>query len=493
MKELYNKSTSALKWNVLDQGISQVIQFATNIILLRLIDPQIFGVFALPFLALSFVRTFQDLGMSNYMVKEKEIPKENLSAILGFILVSSLCFFLVSFFVMPYALRAWMDENTNLSVMRSLSIVIIIYGPSIFFESLLRKKLEFKHLYIINLIATIASCILAIFMAMKGQDLWSLVAKQLCYFGLFAVASYAFTIREERILPTFRFAKIKSAFSYSLDVSKEEMMNFIIKNVDSLLIGRYLGATQLGIYDRGLRLLTMPVQQLSGSLNKVLFPTLSQIAIDKEATRNAFSMAVQSIALLIMPSMLFLYFMAEEVVSMLFGSKWIQLIPLIKIFSLLAIVQSVTMLATNIFFVFNETKKMLRFSYWSKSLLLTGFLIGAVYFKDMITLAWIYLTISAITAIPYLNLVAKLLDTNVLHYFKAIAKYGFYALLAVLSIVILKNTFGSLIPNFMLLIISFSVISISYISILILTRDKIFKGLLSLITKQKLSNTKKRP
>jgi PST family polysaccharide transporter len=485
MKELHKKSTSALKWNILDQGISQVMQFVTNIILLRMLDPQIFGIFALPYVALSFVRTFQDLGMSNFIVKEKEIDKGNLSSIFGFILVSGLCSFLISFFAMPYLIEVWMDENTNLWVMRSLSIIVLVYAPAIYFETLLRKKLEFKSLYFMNFAATLGSCLLGIYLAMDGQGVWSLVAKQLSYFGLFAIASYLFTTKDERIIPSFDFSKIKTAVRYSLDVSKEEMMNFAIKNVDSILIGRYLGATQLGIYDRGLRLLTIPVQQLSGSLNKVLFPTMSMMAVDKEATKKAFSVAIKSVSLLILPSMLFLYFMAEEVVTLLFGVKWVQLIPLIKIFSLLAIVQSFTMLATNVFYVYNETKKMLRFSYWSKSLLLVGFILGAMYFKDMITLAWIYLVISALTAIPYLNIVARLMETRGIYYFINILKYGFYSLLALIPVMIIKWFYADHFSNFTFLIISFSLVSIVYGTVLVVTKDEMFGRLMKMMKGRK--------
>ena len=477
MKELQTKSTSALKWNILDQGMSQIMQFATNIFLIRILDPQIFGLFALPFVALSFVRTFQDLGMSNFIVKEKDIDDRNLRSIFGFILVSGLCFFMISFFAVPYIIEDWMDENTNLWVMRSLSIIVLIYAPAIYFETLLRKKLDFKSLYFMNFGATLGSCLLGIFLAIDGHGVWSLVGKQVSYFGIFAIGSYLLTNKEERIRPNFRFAEIEGAVRYSLDVSKEEVMNFAIKNADSLLIGRYLSANQLGIYDRGLRLLTMPVQQLSGSLNKVLFPTMSLMAVDKETTKHAFSVALKSISLLITPSMFFIYFMAEEVVALLFGLKWVHLIPLIKIFSLLAIVQSITMLATNVFYVYNETKKMLRFSYWSKSLLLIGFIVGAVYFQDMIILAWIYLVISALTAIPYLNLVAKMMGERGKVYFVDILRYGFYSLVAIIPIMTIKEFFWQQLSNFTLLIISFSLVSIVYFIILVVTKDEMFARL----------------
>ena len=53
------------------------------------------------------------------------------------------------------------------------------------------------------------------------------------------------------------------------------VVNYWGRNADNLLIGRFAGAASLGLYNRAFNLMSLPVQQVSMVLGRVMFPVLS--------------------------------------------------------------------------------------------------------------------------------------------------------------------------------------------------------------------------
>ena len=108
-------------------------------------------------------------------------------------------------------------------------------------------------------------------------------------------------------------------------------LNYWIRNADNLLIGKVLGTTELGLYTRAYTVMLLPLSQISGVLSRVMFPTLASIQGDRARSRQIYLRAISAIALFTFPSMLGLLVVADDFVLVVFGSKWSEMIPVLRV------------------------------------------------------------------------------------------------------------------------------------------------------------------
>jgi PST family polysaccharide transporter len=143
--------------------------------------------------------------------------------------------------------------------------------------------------------------------------------------------------------PKFAFAisDIKDILYFSANLTGFNVINYFARNIDQLLIGRLLGPQALGFYSLANRIMLYPIQNITGVINRVVFPAFSKIQEEKDKIRSSYLMMVKTIATLTFPLMLGLFVVTPEFVRIILGANWESAIPLIMILSFCGLVQSV--------------------------------------------------------------------------------------------------------------------------------------------------------
>src|SRR3546814_16295601 len=99
------------------------------------------------------------------------------------------------------------------------------------------------------------------------------------------------------------------------------ILNFISRNADNVLIGRFTSATQLGYYDRAYKLLLFPLSQINNPVGRVLIPILSRLVAQPERYRQAYLRAVGQLLLFTIPGVGFLITNAHKYVPPVRGPQ----------------------------------------------------------------------------------------------------------------------------------------------------------------------------
>ena len=102
------------------------------------------------------------------------------------------------------------------------------------------------------------------------------------------------------------------------------LVNYFARNLDNLLIGRFWGAEQLGLYARAYQLLLLPIEQINAPITAVAVPVLSRLKDNPERYRSAYLRLLEKVALLTMPGMAFMIASSDLLVLIVLGPKWIQ-------------------------------------------------------------------------------------------------------------------------------------------------------------------------
>jgi PST family polysaccharide transporter len=176
-------------------------------------------------------------------------------------------------------------------------------------------------------------------MAATGFGLWSLVGQTITTNAVRALLLWVVCGWR----PGFNVSikHFKELLSFGINVIGIELLGFLNRRTDYLLIGYFLGPIALGYYNVASKLLTIMTQLLTGTTTQVALPTFSKIQKETGRLRRAFYTATELTSLFAFPAFFGMAAVTPELVPALFGDQWYPSIPVMRVLALIGILQSV--------------------------------------------------------------------------------------------------------------------------------------------------------
>jgi PST family polysaccharide transporter len=143
--------------------------------------------------------------------------------------------------------------------------------------------------------------------------------------------------------PGFRFSKkhFNELFSFGINIVGNDVLDFLNRHTDDILIGIYLGPVMLGFYTVAYKIITIMTALLTGVISAVAFPAFSLIQNDLDRMRRGFYQAIHYISLISFPAFIGVTLLAPELVTTVFGPQWLLSIPVMQILAFIGILHSV--------------------------------------------------------------------------------------------------------------------------------------------------------
>jgi O-antigen/teichoic acid export membrane protein len=365
-------------------------------------------------------------------------------------------------------------------ITKALSFTFLITSGGIVLENFLIKELAFKQLFYRSFIASSISGTLTVCFALYGVGYWALVIQVYLNTGLLLFLTYL----RVRWRPSFvyNFKYIKNLRAFSIPLLADQSINYWARNMDNLLVGKFFGRAELALYNRSYSLMLLPVRQISGSITRVLFPSLSIIKDDILKVQNIYLKISGIIALISFPIMSYLFVMSHDVILLLYGKQWLGAVPIFRILCFLGAMQSIGTLLGNVFMSQGKTKLLFRIGLFSKVLMISGIAIGC-FLGEVRFVAIGYVLGSSIAFIPETYFLSRILKTKLHVIFLNIFNQ---LLCSVLMGVLLSFSAPYLdFPLIVRILISGIIAAISYSSFIYLTRDRSLQNILFLINERK--------
>jgi O-antigen/teichoic acid export membrane protein len=405
---LESRTIRGIGWSASSQIARLLMQILISAILARLLTPSDFGLIAMVAVFSNFVAIFSDFGLTSAIVQKKEISDEALSSTfwinigLGALLTLALAAsapLIAAFYSQP--------RLTALVVFISTTFFISSFGNVQ--GGLLMKRMNFKALAIIGICAIGISGPIAIFLAFSGYGIWSLA----WYTVLSTFITVVLTWIYARWVPHFLLGlrHMKGLLRFGANLTGFSFVNYFESNVDNLLIGRFLGSAPLGFYNLAYTLLLFPTSNISNVVGRVMFPALSMIQHDKQLVREAYISANRYIAVISFPLMVWVLVTAPQLILVIYGPKWISVVPLIQIFALAAIEQSIGGNVSWIFLSQGRTDVLFKVGIVTAITVVISFFVGLRWGVEGVVIAY---TISIyLLAYPVFAIAFRLIDMKV--------------------------------------------------------------------------------
>lgn len=313
------KVLSSLVWLGGLKYFGQLITWILSLIVIRLLNPEDYGIMAMALALIGFLTLLSELGLSAGIIQNRDITKSQLAQIFGIIALFNCCLSLAIYLSAPF-LSLYYAEPTLVPVFRLLSVNFIFMALYALPKALLFQEMNFRCISLIELSANVTSGILVLTLAILGFGVWALIwGTVLIHFVLLVGYQIANPII---IRPRIIDKGLKQLLSFSLFVLGSQVIWSLYTRTDVLIGGRLLSTEMIGVYSVAMTLSAVPLDKIAPVFNQVAFPAYSQIKSDPELVCLHFLKAVRLVSLLFFPICMGLLSIADETVALVLGNKW---------------------------------------------------------------------------------------------------------------------------------------------------------------------------
>lgn len=332
---LNNRILSATKWSTVTEIAAKLVVPITNMILARILAPEIFGIIATINMVISFCDLFTSAGFQKYLIQHEYKEEKDLhrGATVAFwtnlTLSLSLWLLLVVFrdgiaeFVgSPGYGNAIVAAGASLPLTALSSIQI----------ALNQRKLNYKTLFLNRLAAIFTPFAVTIPLALLGFSYWSLIIGTV---SGYLVQGVVLTLCAPW-KPTFyySFPLLKEMLSFSIWTLCETFALWASSWVDIFIISNRLSTYHTGLYRTGQSTVTAILSIVTSSVTSVLFSSLSKVQNDDEKFEEVFLSFQKIVAMLVLPLGCGIFLYSDLITTILLGKQWLEASSFIGVWGL---------------------------------------------------------------------------------------------------------------------------------------------------------------
>ncbi|WP_181832712.1 lipopolysaccharide biosynthesis protein [Bosea caraganae] len=321
-KSLSRRTIEGFAWMFVGAGSQALLRIAVLAVLARLLTPTDFGVVSAAMTVVALADIFGTIGIAPAIVQMPQLDREHVRT--GFT-VSALASFAITaiLFVAAPVVAGLFQIPAVEPALRVLCFIFAIRGFAIVAEAKLQREMRFRSISLIGMASyALGYGAVAIGLALAGFGIWSLVWGQIAQSVLASLAFIACSRHAMR--PLLHWGALRRLLRFGAGITLSSLGNYVALNADQFIVGRWLGAATLGIYNRAYTILMQPVNLFGAVGDKVLFPALATIQSDRDRLARAYCRSVGLIALATIPLSGFLTLFAEECIQLLLGKQWLQ-------------------------------------------------------------------------------------------------------------------------------------------------------------------------
>ncbi|WP_296719001.1 lipopolysaccharide biosynthesis protein [Erythrobacter sp.] len=316
---------AAVIWRSGSQVLTQIVSWCSTLIVIRLLAPEDYGLFAMAQVMLVLLSTMNGWGLASALIREKEVTEERLRQTLGMLILLNCGLALIQFLAAPLV-ALWFDQPMVTDLLRVQSLIYLAVPFSALPHAILSRKMDFRRPAQVRLAAALTGAATALTGAFSGWGVWTLVAAPMVMFMTEAVGM-TWAARSP-IRPSFRFTGAGHIAGFGGVMTATQLFWFVQSQADVMIAGRVLDPHTLGVYTTGLFLAQLLAAKFVPPINEVAYAAYSRQTGTGPEPLLATIRLVMMVAL---PAYAGLAVVAPALVPVLLGEKWMEIVPLLPI------------------------------------------------------------------------------------------------------------------------------------------------------------------
>lgn len=377
-------------WMISMKFFQRGIGLISNIILVRLLVPEDFGLIAMAMIIFGMLELFNSFGFDMVIIQNQKAQTAHYNTAWTFNLIFGVCMGLLMMLLAVPAALFYHDPRLT-EVMLMVAILPILAGVDNIGTVDFRKYLEFNKEFKFEMLKFLARFAFTIPLAFWLQSYWALLWGML--FARLAGLILSYTMHPFR--PKLGLSLWREFFHFSKWVFIINMGAFLKNRMTDLILGKVAGPHALGIYSLAYEYANLPLTEMAMPINRAIFPGFSRMSHDLVQLTQSLLNVVALLALAIIPAGLGMCAIASVLVPVLFGEKWLEAVPLMQILSIYGVVFALQNNNGLVYMALGKPRIVAYLSLVYVSILLPV-LIYATLAWGMIGAAWAVLVVAAV-------------------------------------------------------------------------------------------------
>jgi O-antigen/teichoic acid export membrane protein len=325
---LRDRVRSAVFWRSGSQIVAQIITWASTFLVIRLLNPEDYGLVAMAALVVSLLSLLEGFGFASSLIQRESIEKNQVRQVFGLLILINLALATAQFLIAPVA-AAYFHQPILVDILRMQALLFFTTPFLALPFALLSRALEYRKMAIANLLGSLSGAATALTMAVMGFGVWTLVYAPIV---MFTVRAASMTIAARSFYwPSFSFRGAGAMIGFGGALTATQFFWFLQSQSDIFIAGRIYGAHDIGLYTTALFLTQMLVSKFVPPLNDVAFSAYSQMHREQKPIGQAFANSVRLILTAVLPFYFGLAITAEPLVESILGQQWQATIPLVSL------------------------------------------------------------------------------------------------------------------------------------------------------------------
>lgn len=324
-----NQVGKGLFWKLLERFGVQGVQFVLQIILARMLAPELYGVLSLMIIFTTLANVFIQNGFNTALVQNKDVTDEDYSSVFWVTLGISGVLYVLLFAAAPLIALVY-KMPAIVTPFRVLALMIFPGAVNSIQLAKTSREMNFKKVFYGNIGGIVVSGAVGIAIAYLGGGLWALVAQTMLNIFVSCIVMW-FTVKWRPRL-VCRLARVKVLFAFGWKLLVSSLLDTLYQDVRSLVIGIKYNSSMLGYYNRGKQFPQFIISAVNGAVQSVMLPAMSAKQDDKSQVKALMRNSITLSAFVIFPVMAGLAGVAEPMVKLLLTDKWLPCVPFLQVY-----------------------------------------------------------------------------------------------------------------------------------------------------------------
>lgn len=308
----------------MEQGGSKVAQLLVQLVLARILAPQVFGVLAILLVFTTIADSVAQSGMGTALIQREGAGPRDYSTAFWLSLIVALAMYAIIFVAAPLV-EAFYGMNGLAMPLRAISLTFVFNSVNSIQRSYLQKRMDFKGLCKANVLALVLSGALGVIAALAGLGIWALVIQYVLQAVLACVTLLRFSPWRPALI--FDAGTARELYSYGWKICVTGILGTVYTSVSELILGKTCSAGDLGLYSQGRKWPNVGIQLFSNALQNVFLPAFSELQNDMAALRVSMRRMLVDGSFVVVPVSSLLAVASGPVVGILLGDAWAACAP----------------------------------------------------------------------------------------------------------------------------------------------------------------------
>ncbi|PHR59478.1 MAG: hypothetical protein COA44_00625 [Arcobacter sp.] len=467
MSSLKKQGYTAFIWDFAGKIASNGAGFIISIFLARLLAPEDFGLIAMIMVIVGISQVFTDIGLGAAIIQRRHIHEVHYSSVFYFNISIGTLLTVITFFSAPL-LADFYNQEGLVILTQAIAFTFIINSFSTIQVNKFRKELNFRAITKVSFTSSVSSGIIGVLLAWYGAGIWSLVVQI-----LLSKVIYTFLIwrlSTWKPILKFSFKALQQLWGFGFRMFLVGLLNAVFTRMDFIIMGKIFPAATLGFFQRAKSLNGLVSQYSSGSLLSVLLPLLSKVQKDLPRLQNIVLKIFGIISFIVFLLLGGLYLVSQELIVLLFGSKWLMSAGYFQILALSGYVGPLSAVLMNVLSSRGKSKKFLRLEIYKRSLNILPLVV--LFYYGIIAFLYTNVFTAFLAILLNISFVSKEIHIPALTFVRSLMVQIFITVLSVVPVVYLNTSLEY--GNFIMLLIKGFEFTFFYVMFNILFRVKSF-------------------